>query len=64
MLLRRHHREATDSTDTDDNGPTDTAPPARSASKTDWLTFALASGADQAEAEALTRDQLAEQYGR
>lgn len=38
-------------------------PPARSATKADWVAYALTTGADRATAEGLTRDQLAEQYG-
>ncbi|GGN86359.1 hypothetical protein GCM10010112_67830 [Actinoplanes lobatus] len=34
--------------------------PAKSASKADWVAYAVAQGVDPAEAEALTRDQLAE----
>jgi hypothetical protein len=38
--------------------------PARSASKADWLAFAVEHcGADAEQAEKLTRDQLAEEYG-
>lgn len=44
--------------------PVTVEPPARSASKAVWLAFAVEHrGADQAEAEGLTRDQLAETYG-
>lgn len=37
--------------------------PARSASKTTWVDFAVAHGVDRSEAEAKTRDELADQYG-
>ncbi|MEU9141705.1 hypothetical protein AB0D33_38195 [Streptomyces sp. NPDC048404] len=37
--------------------------PARSASKGDWVAYAVTRGAEQDDAEQLTRDQLAEQYG-
>lgn len=39
------------------------AAPARSASKADWVAYAVACGADVEEAEGLTRDQLVEEYG-
>ncbi|MYW03468.1 hypothetical protein [Streptomyces sp. SID3343] len=39
-------------------------PPARSAAKAGWVAFVVEHrGVDQAVAEAMTRDQLAEQYG-
>ena len=38
------------------------AMPRKSASKTDWVAYATAQGLDSAEAEALTRDQLAELF--
>lgn len=37
-------------------------PPAKSGTKADWVAYAVTQGADPAEAEALTRDQLAEAY--
>jgi len=40
------------------------APPAKSASKADWVTYAVDEHqADQAEAEKLTREQLVAAYG-
>ncbi|KMS72301.1 hypothetical protein ACZ91_64860, partial [Streptomyces regensis] len=36
--------------------------PARSASKADWVRYAVGSGMPEADAEAMTRDQLAEHY--
>ncbi len=36
--------------------------PNKSASKTDWVTYAVNCGMAQADAEALTRDQLAERF--
>lgn len=36
--------------------------PRKSASKADWLAYAVEHGVDQAEAEALTRDQLVELF--
>jgi hypothetical protein len=36
--------------------------PNRSASKADWLAYAVAKGVDAAEAEAATRDQLVERF--
>ncbi len=44
------------------SGPEESKPPARSASKADWVAYAVAQGADQADAEAKTRDQLAELF--
>ncbi len=38
-------------------------PPAKSASKAEWVDYAAAQGADRGEAEQLTKDQLVEQYG-
>ncbi len=37
--------------------------PKSSASKGDWVAFAVSQGADEAEAEASTRDDLASAYG-
>jgi hypothetical protein len=37
--------------------------PAKSAPKADWVAFAVAQGADEADAEALTKAELVEQYG-
>ncbi|GAA1026836.1 hypothetical protein GCM10009557_05950 [Virgisporangium ochraceum] len=37
-------------------------PPTRSASKGDWVKHATAQGMTEADAEALTRDQLAERF--
>jgi len=36
--------------------------PARNASKVDWVDYAVVQGADRADAEALTRDELADRY--
>jgi hypothetical protein len=47
----------------DEDGPQDTKPPARSASKAEWLAYALTQGTDEATAEQLTKEQLTEQYG-
>ncbi|MEK9521454.1 hypothetical protein MIU24_18970 [Streptomyces venezuelae] len=73
MMLRRHHPRPTadeqpdgpppPSGDDNGNGPDDIKRPARSASKADWVAYAVALGAEQDAAEQLTRDQLAEQYG-
>ncbi|MFY7069588.1 hypothetical protein ACOQFV_27335 [Nocardiopsis changdeensis] len=38
------------------------ARPAKSASKADWLAYAVAQGMPEEEAEAATRDQLVERY--
>lgn len=37
-------------------------PPARSASKADWVAYAVTQGVDADEADKLTRDQLAERF--
>jgi hypothetical protein len=74
MLLRRYHDNASDtdpeaSDSTSDtgtgatDGPEDTKPPARSASKAEWVAYAVASGTDQDDAEQLTKEQLIEQHG-
>ncbi|WP_329177815.1 hypothetical protein [Streptomyces sp. NBC_01477] len=48
--------------ETTDTPATESAP-AKSASKGDWVAWAVHCGAEQAAAEALTRDQLAETFG-
>lgn len=45
-----------------DPEPVDPLPPARSASKTDWVRYAVSQGMTDADADAMTRDQLAEAY--
>ncbi|MCX5362881.1 hypothetical protein OG864_29725 [Streptomyces sp. NBC_00124] len=64
MLLRRHHKrddeESPHTTETEDGPAT---APARSASKAEWIAYAVSQGADQADAEQLTKEQLTEQYG-
>lgn len=47
----------------DASGPEDTKPPARSASKAEWVRFAIAMGADPATADAMTKDKLLATYG-
>ena len=37
--------------------------PSASARKSDWVAFAVSQGADEADAEALTKAELVEQYG-
>jgi len=37
-------------------------PPTKSASKADWKAYAISQGMDDAEAESMTRDDLAELY--
>lgn len=64
MLLRRHHASPDIESDEGTSGPGDITPPARSASKAEWVAYALRQGADQDAAEQLTRDQLIEQYGK
>ncbi|GCD94069.1 hypothetical protein [Embleya hyalina] len=57
--FRRHgYTVATDDQATEPDGP-----PAKSAAKSAWVEFAMARGIDRAEAEGMTRDQLAETYG-
>lgn len=41
----------------------DKAEPKKSGSKADWVEYAVSKGADRAEAEASTRDDLAAAYG-
>jgi hypothetical protein len=40
----------------------DDGPPTKSASKADWKAYAIAQGMDEAEADDMTRDDLAELY--
>lgn len=40
------------------------SPPAKSAAKAEWVDFAVSQGADQEEAEAMTKDDLIELYGK
>lgn len=40
-----------------------TGPPKKSASKADWVEFAVAQGADREAAEAMTKDDLVDQFG-
>jgi hypothetical protein len=62
VLLRRHHDRLEDeSPQTTEDAPA--TAPGRSASKADWVAYAVTRGAEQDDAEQLTRDQLAEQYG-
>lgn len=63
MLLRRYHQrdDAEESPQTTEDGPA--TAPARSASKADWVAYAVSKGAEQAAAEQLTKEQLTEQYG-
>lgn len=42
--------------------PTEADTPARNGSKADWVAYAVAQGMDQAEAEDLTRDDLADHF--
>lgn len=43
--------------------PPDPQRPAKAAAKDAWVAWAVHSGAEQAEAEALTKEQLIETYG-
>lgn len=38
-------------------------PPAKSAGKPTWVAYAVAQGADEAEADAATKDDLIDRYG-
>lgn len=42
--------------------PEEPKAPAKSASKADWVAYAAAQGMEQADAEAMTRDDLAAKY--
>lgn len=42
-----------------DAEPVEVTRPAKSASKADWVAYAVAQGAEQDEAESMTRDELA-----
>lgn len=44
------------------DGPDDVQRPARSASKADWVKYAVAQGVDAAAADKATRDELAAKY--
>lgn len=44
--------------------PPEPKAPAKSATKPDWVAWAVHCGADPEAAEALTKDQLVEQYGK
>lgn len=41
----------------------DDGPPARTALKEDWVAFAVSKGADEAEADGLTKQELQDLYG-
>ncbi len=43
--------------------PAPAGPPAKSAPKADWVAYAVAQGADEAEAEKTTKDELISAYG-
>lgn len=45
------------------DGAADDSPPAKTAPKADWVAFAVAKGADEAEAEGLTKQELQDLYG-
>lgn len=55
--------DGAEGTDTEPAEDSETKAPGRSASKADWLAYAISRGAEAADAEKLTRDQLAETYG-
>lgn len=50
---------AVEATEDDDQGP---GRPVKSATKADWKAYAIAQGVSEEDAEAATRDQLAERY--
>ncbi|MFJ7337876.1 hypothetical protein ACIQUU_32085 [Streptomyces sp. NPDC101116] len=63
MMLRRYHDHHKPDTESgEDSGP-DAERPARSAHKADWIVYAVAQGADEADADKATKEQLIEQYG-
>jgi hypothetical protein len=62
MLLRRYHQRDDDESPQNTEDGSATAP-ARSASKAEWVAYALTRGAEQVAAEQLTKEQLTEQYG-
>lgn len=43
--------------------PAPAGPPAKSAAKAEWVSWAVAQGADEAEAEASTKTDLIDAYG-
>lgn len=43
--------------------PAPAGPPAKSAAKAEWIAWAVAQGADQADAEKATKDELITIYG-
>lgn len=43
--------------------PSEGGQPAKSASKADWVAYAVAQGATEAELEGLTKDELVSSYG-
>jgi hypothetical protein len=49
--------EKVDASDGDDG------PPAKAAPKADWVAFAVSTGADEDEAESLTKQELQDLYG-
>jgi hypothetical protein len=66
VLLRRHHQRDDDTEESPQSTETENGPataPARSASKAEWIAHAVDQGAEQADAEQLTKEQLIEQYG-
>jgi hypothetical protein len=64
VILRRYHEQDPPGTaPSEDDGPAALERPARSASKAEWVAYAVAQGAEQDDAEAATKDQLIERYG-
>jgi hypothetical protein len=43
--------------------PADAPQPSKAGSKKDWVAYAVAQGADEATAESMTRDELADVFG-
>ncbi|WP_329622925.1 hypothetical protein OG357_22950 [Streptomyces sp. NBC_01255] len=46
-----------------EKSPAPVGPPAKTAVKAEWVAYAVAQGAEQAEAEAATKDDLITTYG-
>jgi hypothetical protein len=64
LLSLGHIAEAAPAAEQDPPHPPPPTRPAASASKAAWVAYAVALGADQAAAEAKTRDQLVDAYGK
>jgi len=61
--LAYFHRHGYTITEADDpGGAVPPSPPAKSASKAEWKTYAVTQGMAEADADALTRDQLVDHF--